>query len=286
MVYRSKINIFNLPLISISFTEPAVGFIAIGQFGYGFFTLAQFGVGLIFGLGQFMAGAFSIAQFSFGPIMSIGQFALGWFSIGMIAAGFEGLHMMGYHFIKRNFLSAMIGDWEVLGYNMLSMIIFISLVLIFNFLFGFAADGIAGGLKTIINTMRNKKENEVENRSIFNTNTIARTIFILLSFVLIWQFMNYTGISSALDKGNYKYIEKNGRTAEAEILKIKYPGVTINDNNVAVITVKIYPDDRETEPFTAKISTIIGETDYLKIEQKIQVKYDPRIPKKVIWIKE
>jgi len=287
MTYRSKTKIFNIPLICISTDETAIGFIAIGQFAYGFFTLAQFGVGLIFGLGQFMGGAISIAQFSFGPVISIGQFALGWFSIGMIAFGFEGLHMLGYHFIKRNFLSALAGDWEVIGYNLLFVFVFLCLVLVFNMLFGFAVTGLTNGVKTIINAMRNKKDDDqTESRSFLNIKVIVHTLFILSSFFIIWQFMNYTGISTALDKGGYKYTEKNGKPAEAEILEIKHPGVTINDDSVTVLILKVYPNDRETDPFKAKISTTDDYADYLHVEQRIKVKYNPKNPKKVILVNE
>ena len=43
---------------------PARGIIAIGQFGYGFFTLSQFGVGVV-SIGQFTIAGYTLAQFAF-----------------------------------------------------------------------------------------------------------------------------------------------------------------------------------------------------------------------------
>lgn len=282
MKYESKIKIFNLPLICISLGEPAVGFIAIGQFAYGFITIAQFGVGLIFAFGQFTAGAYSIAQFSFGPVMSIGQFAFGWYSIGMLAVGYKGLHMIGWHFINNNFLGPLAADMEIIGYNLIYLVVLICLVIAFYTVFGFAA---AAGVKATIRKISSKKEND-DTGLFFNIEVITHTVFILLSFFLVAQFMNYTGLSSYLDKGNYRYLEKYGKTAEAEVLDVKYPGVTINDDGVVKIRVKVLPGDRETDPFTAVISTMNNKAGYLRIEQRIKVKYNPNNPKKVILVNE
>lgn len=68
--YKSKTELFGLPLLHISFKYranrfpvPARGIIAIGQFGAGVFTIAQFGVGL-FSLSQFTVAGFALAQFA------------------------------------------------------------------------------------------------------------------------------------------------------------------------------------------------------------------------------
>ena len=155
MIYKSKTKIFGLPLIHITgVNEDAIGFIAIGQRAYGIIAIGQFGIGILFGLGQFMTGFFCIAQFSLGPIMSIGQFGIGWYSIGMFAVGYEGLHMIGYHFIKNNFLSKYIADWDIFIYNFIYLIIFTSLAILIVFLFyifrNFVFAGIKNGILKII----------------------------------------------------------------------------------------------------------------------------------------
>jgi len=68
--YKSKIMIIGLPLLHISFKfrpnkvpVPAVGVIAIGQFGAGIVNISQFGVGL-FSLSQFTLAGYAIAQFA------------------------------------------------------------------------------------------------------------------------------------------------------------------------------------------------------------------------------
>lgn len=68
--YKSKLNIFGIPLLHISFKyrpnrTPVVakGIIAIGQFGCGVITFAQFGIG-VFSICQFSIAAFAVAQFA------------------------------------------------------------------------------------------------------------------------------------------------------------------------------------------------------------------------------
>ena len=67
--YKSEAELYGLPLLHISFKfgsnfmpVPAVGIIAIGQFGAGVITISQFGIG-IFSLAQFTLSGFAIAQF-------------------------------------------------------------------------------------------------------------------------------------------------------------------------------------------------------------------------------
>jgi len=69
--YKSKWNIFGLPLIHISLKYrpngvpvPAKGVIAIGQFGIGLINISQFGIGLI-SLSQFTIAGFALAQIAF-----------------------------------------------------------------------------------------------------------------------------------------------------------------------------------------------------------------------------
>ena len=66
--YKSEAKFMRLPLIHISFKYgpnkkpvPAVGIIAIGQFGIGIINISQFGVGF-FSLGQFTIAGFALAQ--------------------------------------------------------------------------------------------------------------------------------------------------------------------------------------------------------------------------------
>ncbi|NEX21627.1 zinc ribbon domain-containing protein [Thiorhodococcus mannitoliphagus] len=68
--YKSEARVMGLPLLHISFKfrpnkvpVPAVGFIAIGQFGAGIITIAQFGIG-VFSLGQFTLAGYAVAQFA------------------------------------------------------------------------------------------------------------------------------------------------------------------------------------------------------------------------------
>jgi hypothetical protein len=68
--YKSKIMLFGLPLVHISFKYrpprtpvPAKGIIAIGQFAIGIITVSQFGIGII-SISQFTAAVFAVAQFA------------------------------------------------------------------------------------------------------------------------------------------------------------------------------------------------------------------------------
>ena len=67
--YKSNTRLFGLPLVHVSFKfrpnfvpVPAVGVIAIGQFGMGIINISQFGIG-VFSLAQFTIAGFAIAQF-------------------------------------------------------------------------------------------------------------------------------------------------------------------------------------------------------------------------------
>lgn len=69
--YKSPIRIMGLPLLHVSFKYrqnrmpvPAVGIIAIGQFGAGVFSVTQVGVG-VFSLSQFTIAGYALAQFAF-----------------------------------------------------------------------------------------------------------------------------------------------------------------------------------------------------------------------------
>ena len=66
--YKSKARLFGLPLLHVSFKfrpnfmpVPAVGIIAIGQFGAGIVNISQFGIG-VFSLAQFTVAGFAVAQ--------------------------------------------------------------------------------------------------------------------------------------------------------------------------------------------------------------------------------
>ena len=80
--YKSRMVIFGLPLIHISFKYrpnrvPVVarGVIAIGQFAVGLITISQFGIGLI-SISQFTIALFALAQFAlaYSLIAQIGIF--------------------------------------------------------------------------------------------------------------------------------------------------------------------------------------------------------------------
>jgi len=102
--WKSKINIFGIPLIHIAFGRDkrtgkllvAKGIIAIGQFGIGLITLAQFGIGFLFGFGQFIAGPLVIAQFALAYYFGLGQFATGITAIGQLAFGKYVCAQFGY----------------------------------------------------------------------------------------------------------------------------------------------------------------------------------------------
>ena len=79
--YKSKFEIFSLPLIHISFKYnknrfpvPAKGIIAIGQFAIGFICISQFGLGF-FCLSQLAVGAYIIAQVGI-AVSLIAQFGI------------------------------------------------------------------------------------------------------------------------------------------------------------------------------------------------------------------
>ncbi len=79
--YKSKITLFDLPLIHISFKYrpnrvpvPAKGIIAIGQFGYGVITIAQFGIGL-----------FSLCQL---PLQDSQSLSLQWLILSLPSSDF------------------------------------------------------------------------------------------------------------------------------------------------------------------------------------------------------
>ncbi len=99
--YKSKVIIFGLPLIHISFKYrpnrvPVVakGIIAIGQFGCGIINISQFGIG-IFSLSQFTVSVFAIAQFAVAYWL-IAQFGL------YIHKG-QGQIVKGFHELLRFF---------------------------------------------------------------------------------------------------------------------------------------------------------------------------------------
>lgn len=80
--YRSRLSIAGLPLIHISFKYrpnrvPVVakGWIAIGQFAMGGFTLSQFGIGIV-SVSQFTIAGFALAQFgvAYSLVAQIGLF--------------------------------------------------------------------------------------------------------------------------------------------------------------------------------------------------------------------
>ena len=68
--YKSKTRMMWLPLLHISFKYrpnkipvPAIGIIAIGQFGIGIINISQFGVGII-SISQFTIAVYALAQFA------------------------------------------------------------------------------------------------------------------------------------------------------------------------------------------------------------------------------
>ena len=79
--YKSKSRLLGLPLLHVSFKYrpnkvpvPAVGVIAIGQFGAGIINICQFGIG-IFSLSQFSIAAYAVSQFTL-AYSCIAQFGL------------------------------------------------------------------------------------------------------------------------------------------------------------------------------------------------------------------
>ena len=302
MIYKSKTKIFGLPLIHITgVTEDAIGFIAIGQRAYGIIAIGQFGIGIIFGLGQFMAGLFCMAQFSLGPIISIGQFGIGWYSIGMFAVGYEGLHMIGYHFIKNNFLSRYIADWEVFIFNFIYLIIFVSLAVLFVFLFHvfhkFVFCGIKDGILKIINASDFKdtfnKNNKVNDKFIDSAehkkpfkkkySYLIIMIFIIISLFVVKRYLNISNISNAFNKTRYNKISKIGKPATGKILEINDMHITVNTYYTVKLKVKVFPQDNRIEPYEAELVTLVSRTNPFRIGESISIKYDPNDPKEIIW---
>jgi len=85
MNYTSELKVCGLPLISVVFEKrktkapnPAIGFIAIGQYAFGAITISQFGIGII-SIFQFGIGALGIFQFGI-ALASISQFGLNLFT--------------------------------------------------------------------------------------------------------------------------------------------------------------------------------------------------------------
>ncbi|MGD8587296.1 MAG: zinc ribbon domain-containing protein [Chromatiales bacterium] len=79
--YKSKTRLIGLPLLHISFKYrpnrvpvPAVGIIAIGQFGAGIVNISQFGLGVV-SISQFTIAAYAVAQFAL-AYSCIAQFGL------------------------------------------------------------------------------------------------------------------------------------------------------------------------------------------------------------------
>ena len=79
--YRSEASLFGWPWLHISFIYrpnrrpvPAIGIIAIGQFGLGVINISQFGVGL-FSVSQFTVSGYALAQFGIAYSL-IAQFGL------------------------------------------------------------------------------------------------------------------------------------------------------------------------------------------------------------------
>lgn len=80
--YKSESTFMDLPLLHISFKYrqnkipvPAIGIIAIGQFGIGVVNISQFGIGL-FSLAQFTIAGYALAQcaFAYELIAQVGVF--------------------------------------------------------------------------------------------------------------------------------------------------------------------------------------------------------------------
>ena len=80
--YKSRLALFGLPLLHISFKYganrrpvPAVGVIAVGQFGMGIINISQFGIGLV-SISQFTIALVAVAQFAiaYSCITQIGIF--------------------------------------------------------------------------------------------------------------------------------------------------------------------------------------------------------------------
>ena len=301
MSYKSKTKIFGLPFIHITgVNEDAIGFIAIGQRAYGIIAIGQFGVGILFGLGQFMAGFFCIAQFSLGPIMSIGQFGIGWYSIGMIAVGYEGLHMIGYHFVKNNFLAKYIKDWEVFIHNLISIIIFTGLVILLSFLVyvfrKFVFTGIKNGILKIINasdlkntlTDYKKNNNAPENPNTKKTpkkkySYLFTIILIIISLFIVNKFLGISNISKVFNKTRYKKITKIGEPATGKILEIKDMHITVNTYYIVKLKVEVFPQDNRIKPYEAELVTLVSRANPFRIGESISIKYDPDNPQEIIW---
>lgn len=87
--YKSKRNLFGLPLVHINFgwgIKKAKGIIAIGNSATGFIALGIIAKGLL-SLGVLSLGIIGIGCVALGLLLSVGSFSIGTFAIGAVAFG-------------------------------------------------------------------------------------------------------------------------------------------------------------------------------------------------------
>ncbi|MBN1409663.1 MAG: hypothetical protein JW969_02390 [Spirochaetales bacterium] len=276
MAYKSRITVFGIPLICVSGSEPAVGFIAIGQFAYGFFTLGQFGIGLIFGIGQFMGGFLSIAQFSFGPLLSIGQFSVGWYSIGMFSFGYEGLHMIGYHFLENNFLDGIIRDGDSIFDLLIRVVIFTVLTIFITIFLRSIYKGAKRILKKILKAIDTTGEKSAKKKSESGKGKIIyNTAVLLAGMLLAWQIMNWAGMNQFFDEVKYERISMIGKGGTAEILEVKEPFLQLSEDEILLLVIMVYPTNTEITPYRAEMVIPLDKKSP-DPGMQIKIKYDPQ----------
>ena len=273
MAYQSKIKIFGIPLICISGDEPAFGFIAIGQFAYGFFTLAQFGVGIIFGIGQFMAGLFTIAQFSVGIIMSLGQFSLGWYSIGMLAIGYHGIHGMGFHYINGSYLNFIIRGWGAFKNSFIFLLQYAGLVYVANLVY-----------KLVFFTF-NKDSHNKEDEEIKKSHK-KRIIFFVCSLLAAWIFLDTYYGNRIFNETEYQVIRERGMPALGTVMELEDLNTKVGEDSIYLVKVLVTPLEENITPYEAELTSVITEKENLNIGASINLRYLPGRLKEIAWVRD
>jgi hypothetical protein len=290
MSYKSKLTIFGFPFFHLSTApaETAVGFIAIGQQAYGIIAIGQFGVGVLFGVGQFMAGIFTLAQFSLGIVVSVGQFAAGTFSIGMFAFGYEGLHMIGYHAVERNFFAELVTDWEATEFTAIYLLLLLAGILIVYALSNVAIRLARFVSRTFFSRARNNDDTErqvpgSESSPDGKLSKRTRLVLFILAFIAIYELLHVHDIDRILDAGTRNRVTDSGAPAHGEVLSVKDTGISFFGSTVYIVIATVRPIDGEIEPFETEFVLITSDPSRSYRGADIPLRYDPKRPRDVAF---
>jgi hypothetical protein len=81
---------------------------------------------------------------------------------------------------------------------------------------------------------------------------------------------------------NYRYVDRVGEKAMAEVLDISDTGITINKNPKVRLVLKVFPKGRP--PYEAVIKQVVSRLTVPRIGDRVKVKYDPENPANVILL--